>query len=273
MPACRRPSGQWFGSLFGVDFMLDSRRANRFAALLAVVALGVAACGGGAAATPTGEATATPAPTEAATAAATPEATEAPGETEAPTIGALPTFDLSALTGGLPGVDSYRTETSVGGVKQYESVVVTKPVLSKAITIYDGGEVSNRLLVIGDEAWTADGTDGAFEAVPSQLASSMLLAYDPALMLGGFAAVDWGNAASNQGVEQKNGVQAHHVRIDSTSFVGAAAAMPPGAAIDVWVADAGYLVAWEMSGFPEDANFSIQVTGVNDPANKVERPS
>ena len=74
-------------------------------------------------------------------------------------------------------------------------------------------------------------------------------------------------------MEQKNGVQAHHVRIDSTSILGAAGAIPAGAAIDVWVADAGYLVAWEMSGFESGADFSIQVTNVNDPSNKVEKPS
>jgi hypothetical protein len=251
--------------------MVDLRRATVIGALLTTIALATAACGGSTAATPA------PTPTPASGTEATPppaEATPTPASgTEATPPAALPTFDLGALTGGLPGVDSYRTETSVGGVKQYESVVVKAPVLSKAITIFDGGEVSQRLIVIGDEAWMADGANGAYQSVPSQLASSMLLAFDPALMLGGFAAVDWAKAASNLGTEQKNGVQAHHVRIDSTSFVGASAAMPPGAAIDAWVADAGYLIAWEMTGFPEDANFSIQVTGVNDPANKVERPS
>jgi hypothetical protein len=251
--------------------MFDLRRATAIGALLITVALTAAACGGSTAATPV------PTPTPASGTEATPapaEATPTPASgTEATPVGAIPTFDLGALTGGLPGVDSYRTETSSNGVKAYESIVVKAPVLSKAITIFDNGEVTQRIIVIGDEAWQADGPNGAFEPVPSQLASSMLMLYDPALMLGGFAAVDWAHAASDQGVEQKNGIQAHHVRIDSTSFVGAAAAMPPGAAIDAWIADAGYLVAWEMTGFPEDANFSIQVTGVNDPANKVERPS
>jgi hypothetical protein len=253
--------------------MFDLRRATVTGALLTVAVLVFAACGGAAATAPAG-ATAAPGATAEATASEPAAASEAPAETEAAeaSVGALPTFDLSALTGGLPGVDSYRTETSVGGVKQYESVVVTKPVLSKAITVYDGGEVSQRFVVIGDKVWIAEGADGAFEADTTGFGSTMLMAFDPALMLGGFAGIDWGQAASNQGVEEKNGVQAHHVRIDSTTFVGAAA-MPAGSAIDVWVADAGYLVAWEMSGFPEDANFAIEVTGVNDPANKVERPS
>ena len=101
----------------------------------------------------------------------------------------------------------------------------------------------------------------------------MLVAFDPALMLGAYAQLDWASIATNMGMEDKNGVQAHHVRVDSTSALGLAGAMPAGAAVDVWVADAGYLVAWEMTGFPNDADFSIQVTNVNDPSNKVEKPS
>lgn len=240
--------------------------------LLLIVALLVAACGGA-------SATATPSPTTEPGAEATPTATEAAeatpteGAPEATPDLAIPTFDLEALQGAIPGVDSYRTTLSIGGEGQYESVVVTQPVLSKAITITDGGSVAQRIVVIGEEAWIASGDDGEFEAAPAGMASSMLMAYDPALMLGGFASVDWATGGLNQGVEEKNGVQAHHVRIDGTTIAGAAAQMPAGAAIDIWVADAGYLVAWEMSGFPDDANFSIQVTNVNDPANKVERPS
>jgi hypothetical protein len=74
-------------------------------------------------------------------------------------------------------------------------------------------------------------------------------------------------------MEEKNGVQAHHVRIDSTSLLGATGAMPAGSAIDIWVADAGYLVGWEMTGFPDNADFVIEVTNVNDPSNTVEKPS
>ncbi len=48
--------------------------------------------------------------------------------------------------------------------------------------------------------------------------------------------------------------------------------IPAGASIDLWIADEGYLVAIEASGFPQ-ADFAIQVTGIDDPANKVERPS
>ena len=239
-------------------------------ALLLVAALVVAACGGAAA-------TATPSPTTEPGAEATPttaaEATPTEAAPEATPDLALPTFDLEALTGGLPGVDSYRTETSTGGVKTYESVVVTKPVLSKSITVYDeSGEVTQRFVVIGDDLWIADGADGAFEADTTGLGSTMLMAFDPALLLGAYAGIDWTGGGANIGVEDKNGIQAHHIRIDSTTFGVAGTAWPAGAALDIWVADAGYLVAWEMSGFEEGSDYSIQVTNVNDPANKVERP-
>ncbi len=255
--------------------MLDLRHLTRLTTLVVVAGLIVGACSSGSAtSSPASSSEASAAPSVEAPSA---EASEAPS-VEAPSaeasLAALPSFDLEALTGALPGVDSYRTSTSVGGVKQYESVVVTKPVLSKAITVYDdSGTVTNRYVIIGKDAWQADGADGAFQSVPSELASSMLMAFDPALMLGAYAQLDWAQVATNQGMEDKNGVQAHHVRIDSTSFLGAAGAMPAGAAIDVWVADAGYLVGWEMTGFPNDANFAIEVTNVNDPSNKVETPS
>jgi hypothetical protein len=269
----RRPSG----SSRGYVIVVDLRHLTRLAVLAAVAAVLVAACGGSAATSaPAASPEASAAPSAEAPSAAPSQApaSEAPAESAAPSVGALPTFDLEALTGALPGVDSYRTETSIGGVKQYESVVVTKPELSKAITVYDDqGTVTNRYVIIGKDAWQADGAKGAFQSVPSQLASSMLLAFDPALMLGAYAQLDWATVATNQGMEDKNGVQAHHVRIDSTSALGAAGAMPAGAAIDIWVADAGYLVGWEMTGFPNDANFAIEVTHVNDPSNKVEKPS
>jgi hypothetical protein len=252
--------------------MLDLRHLTRLTVLAVATGLIAAACS-------SGSATSSPASSSEASAAPSVEApseapaSEAPASAE-PSVGALPTFNLEALTGAIPGVDSYRTSTSVGGVKQYESVVVTKPELSKAITVYDDkGTVTNRYVIIGKDAWQADGADGRFQSVPAELASSMLLAFDPAMMLGAYAQLDWSTMATNQGMEDKNGVQAHHVRIDSTSFLGAAGAMPAGAAIDIWVADAGYLVGWEMTGFPNDANFAIEVTNVNDPANKVEKPS
>lgn len=256
--------------------MTGFRRANLLAALFATIVVTVGACGGSSATptpTPAGEATPPPAgeatPPPAGEATPTPEPTPA-GEA---TPGAIPSFDLGALTGAIPGVDSYRTSFSVNGVEQYQTVVVTKPVLSKAITTLNDGVVGTRFVVIGADTWTAEGADGAFEVVPAALASSLLFAFDPALMLGAYTSVNWGQVAADKGVESKNGVQARHLQIDPTTFAGLAGGMPAGSSIDIWVADAGYLVAWEMTGFEEGGDISIQVSGVNDPANKVDRPS
>ena len=229
------------------------------AALLLPIVLIVAACGGG-------SATATPTPT--------PAADGNGNSVPTPPIGAIPSFDITALTGGIPGLDSYRTSTSENGVQQYSTVVVTKPELAKAITTYgDDGTVENRYVVIGKEAWQAKGSDGAFEAIPAGLATTMLMAFDPSLMLAGYAHLDWGHAANNVGTEDKNGVKAVHLKIDPTTIAGVGIQMPAGASIDVWVAEAGYITSWEMSGFKEGSDLSIQVTDVNDASNKVERPS
>ncbi len=247
--------------------MIDLRRAGLFGAMLLSAAMTAAACGGSAATPAPGDTT--PAPAETTDA---PAITDAPAATDAPVTPApLPTFDVSALTGAIPGVDSYRTSFSVGGVEQYQSVVVTKPELSKAITTFSDGVADSRYIFIGKRSWMATGADGAFEAIPEQLASSMLLLFDPTAMIGAYAQLDFAGSAIDVGTEQKNDVSARHLRIDSTTIIGAAAQMPAGSAIDIWVAEAGYLIAWEMTGFGE-SDVSIQVTGVNDPANKVESP-
>lgn len=254
--------------------MIDLRRATTLGALFIVATLLAAACGGGATATPT------PVPTGEATPAvgdATPpagEATPTPeGGGEATPDLAIPTFDLGALTGGIPGVDSYRTSFTIGDELGYESVVVTKPVLSKDITTYSNGQPSTKFIIIGDEVWTADGPNADYTSVPSELGNAMLLAFDPTLMLGAFGGANIAGVGGLVGTEDKNGVQARHIKIDPTTAAGFAASMPAGSSIDIWVAEAGYLVAWEMSGFEADSNISIQVTNVNDPANKVERPN
>ena len=246
--------------------MTRPTRASLGAALLLPMILTIAACGGGGT-------TATPTPTPVAGVDGQP--TPTPDGNAIPSLpaGAIPSFDLGSLSGGIPGADSYRTSTSTNGVKSYDTVVVTKPELSKAITTFNkDGTVDSRLIVIGKEAWQAQGADGPFTAIPEQLAGTMLLVFDPTMMLAAYANLNWGQAATNLGTEDKNGVRAVHLKIDPTTIVGIGAQMPAGSSIDVWVAEAGYVVSWEMSGFKEGEDMAIQVTNVNDPANKVERP-
>ena len=180
---------------------------------------------------------------------------------------AIPSFDVGAITKGLENVDSYRVAITVNGVEQYKGVVVTKPVLSRDITTSGG----TRIVVIGDEAWVATGNE-PLKAVPPQLATTMFAAFDPTLIVGAFSGPEWAQSSLDKGAEQKNGVSAHHYLIDSTTAVGGFSGVPPGASLNLWIADEGYLVAWESSGFG-GGDTSIQVTGVDDPANKVERPS
>lgn len=242
------------------------RRASRVAAFLPI-ALILAACGGATGSPPAGStgtggtsgATGTPA------AVVSPPTTG--GEaTPTPPVFALPSFDIGQLAAGLENVDSYRVSISLDGAVQYSGVVVTKPVLSRDITIQGG----TRIVVIGQEAWLSQ-SGGAFTPAPKELASSMFAAFDPTLLVGMFSGPQWAQSSQEVGTEDKNGVSAKHYRIDSTTVVGGFAGVPAGGAIDLWIADEGYLVAWESTGFA-GGQISIQVTGVDDPANKVEKP-
>ena len=248
--------------------MTALRLARRAGALLIPVALVLAACGGSTTSgAPTGTAgpgTSAAPPNTAAT--PTPAPPSAAG-TIGPSVISIPSFDIGQLTAGLANVDSYRVSVTLNGVEQYKGVVVTKPVLSRDLTV--GGKT--RIVVIGNEAWM--GEDGApLIAVPGTLATQMFAAYDPTLLVGAFSGAGWAQSSLDQGTEQKNGVDAKHYHIDSTTVAGGFTGLPAGASIDVWIADEGYLVALDATGFP-NGEMSIQVTGVDDPANTVERPS
>ena len=244
--------------------MTRFRVAGRAGVLFIALALLLAACSGGTASGAptasggTGGASAAPAPSAGAV------------ETGAPEESlpfAIPSFDVSAITKGLENVDSYRIAITVNGVEQYKGVVVTKPVLSRDLTISGG----TRIVVIGNEAWVATGNE-PLKSVPSQLATQMFAGFDPTMMVGMFSGPEWAQSSLDKGTEDKNGVSAHHFLIDSTTAVGGFSGVPAGGAINIWIADEGYLVAWESTGLG-GSDMSIQVTGVDDPANKVERPS
>jgi len=260
-------AGDPTGALGG-RFMTRITTAGRAGALLIPLALVLAACGG---ATGSGAPTASGA-TSGATSAPAPsigtEPSQATGESpDASFPIAIPSFDVSAITKGLENVDSYRISITVNGVEQYKGVVVTKPVLSRDLTVSGG----TRIVVIGDEAWVGQGSE-PLKSVPSQMAAPMFAAFDPTLLVGAFSGPEWAQSSLDKGVEEKNGVQAHHFLIDSTTAVGGFSGVPAGAAINIWIADEGYLVAWESTGIG-GSDMSIQVTGVDDPTNKVDRPA
>jgi hypothetical protein len=256
------------------------------AAWLLPALLALAACGGG---------TASGTPSPAVTASPTTAPATAPPETARPTdaspipataspslgaasaappsasVAAIPTFDLGGLTDHLPDVDSYRTSFVVDGVEQYSSVVVSKPEIRRRVTFLDGG-LSTTIVQVGDQSWVKSADQTAFQPIPAELSSAMLGAFDPAVILGAFAQIDWTRDALDQGPEEKNGVPSRHYRIDPTSAAGTLT-VPPGSSIDAWIADDGYLVAWESTGFTGKQDISIEVTHVDDPANVVDAPS
>ena len=240
--------------------MISIRRAS-LAAALTISAVTFTACGGGA------TATATPTPTPATDATPAPAATPATDAMPTPPgVGAMPSFDLSGLVKNLDGVDSYRVTITTSGEVEYAATVVTKPVLSRDVTLGDG----TRIVVIGDEAWVGDAD--SLQPAPPELATPMLAAFDPVLLMGAFTAPGAMTGATEVGTEEKNGVQARHFSVAGNSMLGAMASLPPGSSIEMWIADQGYLVSMSIGGTGE-GGFTMDVTNVNDSANVVERPS
>jgi hypothetical protein len=179
---------------------------------------------------------------------------------------AIPSFDIGTLTAGLANVNSYKVAITLGTDQSLSGTVVTKPVLARDYTLKDG----THIIVIGDKAWIGKGS-ATPQAVPGAMASALFSMFDPTLLVGAFSGPAVAAAATNQGTETKNGVQATHYHVDSTTGAGASG-IPSGASLDLWIADKGYLVALEAKGFPQ-GDFSIQVTEVDDPANQVVAPS
>lgn len=246
----------------------------RPAGLFVILAMIAAACGGTTAsgpsgALPTGAAPTTGATQPASVAPATVAPTAGAASTEPSSAVAIPTFDLSKLGGAIPGLDSYRVAVTTDGTKQYESTVVTKPELAKHITTFDDdGSVDDEFIIVGDTAWEKD--DGKWQEIPSQLGKAMLMALDPSTMFAAYASANWSGAATQVGHEDKNGIPSTHYSIDPSRVI--IAGVPAGTTIDLWVADAGHLVALEIvSGGV--TQLGIEVSDVNDPANVVERPT
>lgn len=236
--------------------MITIRRAGLAAVALTISVVALSACGGSTATTTPG----TPVDASPGT-----SVDESPGAVPSLPI-AIPSFDVTGLVQGLDSLDSYRLTITSNGEAQYAAIVVTKPVLSKDITIEN-----QRIVSIGDEVWMGEGDN--LEQSSPQFANAMLSAFDPFMLIGAFGQSGSMAGAEDLGTEEKNGVQAHHYRIDGDTFAGSFASFPPDAAFDMWIAEEGYLVSMAMVGISPGQDMVFDVTNVNDPANVVERPS
>jgi len=247
--------------------MIDPRRGRWSAALLISSTLLFAACGGGAAATPTPVAVVQATPPGAA---ATPVG-EATPVAEATPETALPSFDLTGLTNNLDKVDSYRISMSMAGSTVYQATVVTRPEKAEEISLGEGTDVT-KVLRIGTDVWMSTGGE-PYVKDDLGMGNTLLGSMSPLLLLGAFSKGNIAAVSTDLGSEQKNGVSTHHYRFDSSSALAAGFTMPAGAGLDFWVADDGYLASYEFTGTAADQSISINVSNVDDPANKVERPS
>ena len=249
--------------------MVHLRHTSR-AAVVLPIALIFAACGG--ATTPSVGAAASVAATSAAPSQSPAPSQEPVASEAAPSIGAIPSFDLGELAASLKGVDSYRVKIEIGGGQTYAGVVVTKPILSRDLLIGTGPSATH-VVVIGDHAWIGQGS-GPLAPAPAEMTGPMLGFFDPAILLGAFAKA---SLASSQdlGTETKNGVNSHHYKSNASLLGGGTLGLPAGSSIEFWTAvDGGYLVSYAATGFGGVAggDMTIDVTNVNDPANKVKTP-
>ena len=103
----------------------------------------------------------------------------------------------------------------------------------------------------------------------------MIPLFDPAVLLAAFANESLLSYGQNLGEEDKNGQPTTHYKValsDIPNF--AVAGLPASAAIEVWVADDGYLVSFIATDFGAvGKNLTIDISNVNDPANVVARPN
>lgn len=244
--------------------MSFTRTIPTLAASLAVV-LAVAACGGGSTPAPSSGASGAPS-TEPSAEPSTGASAQPSAEPSSGGASAAPSIDVGGAAAALEDIDSYRMKIS-SDAGTFEALVIRKPEpAAREITITNGTDVT-KMIIIGEQAWLAEG-DGGYTEVPAAMVGGLTGMFDPLLLVG--VAEGWGSGWALVGTEEKNGVQARHLRIDDSTIGAAIAGFPAGAAVDIWVAEDGYLVAWESTGLGADT--TIDISNVNDPANKVEAP-
>jgi hypothetical protein len=263
--------------------MSTTNHLVRVLALVALLAIAVAACGGSASPAPTGSGS-----------PQTAEPTDAPTDapTDEPSVSLPPGLDVDDATSGLDDLDSYQLDISVAGLVPSASgasgVTLTAIVdrendatdftMSGFEGLATAGDAFH-VIVIGNDAWLDVGT-GQFIAQPGgansftglvdSLAPEDLLTTIPESSLSSVIEV---------GPENKNGVATTHYRLDS-SVPGFADSLGEDGTADIWIAvDGGYLVSMTMSGTSEtngemvDVEMSFDVSRINDPSIDIQPPS
>lgn len=174
-----------------------------------------------------------------------------------------------------------------------KATVILKPERALEFTITGfgmGGASADEgmtYIIIGDKAWMILG--GAAMEVPEDSAGSFDDMFDSLApdTLFGSQVTSYASGMQKVGTEQKNGVAAIHYEADDATVEALAKAMAGSDIVydaadwtmDVWIAqEGGYLVSMIQKGIIKSGETSVpyllemNITNIDDPANKVEAP-
>ncbi len=135
-----------------------------------------------------------------------------------------------------------------------------------------------RAIVIGDQAWLKEGSRSWVKS-PGGGADfdAAFTTMSPIDLVDGFDELS--GALQRIGTEQRNGKATIHYHTDANDELAVAAGLTSGS-VDAWLATSGrYLVGlaidatWDADGTPTKVVLRIDVTHVNDRANKVSPPA
>ena len=264
--------------------MKRNRVGRRMLAAAGAIALIVGACGGSSTASPSGAATNAPSSTAAAT-----EASSSPAATtEASSTAAA--ASISPI-GALADLTSYKiliamaSKNTTGGLAAMgdltmDGTVVLKPDPAADVKLTlgpKGAAMTMRVVEVGGKSYVDLGS-GLVESTTSQ--TSMVESLSPGKMFGSLD--QYASGMQVVGDEQKNGVDAVHLKASPDVIASASASLSSlgltNAAWtwDMWVAKTGgYAVSYVMKGTGDgDASMSISMdlTDVNSPSNVVKGP-
>lgn len=276
-----------------------SGRLRPFPVLLGAIAIAalVGACGSSGSSTATTRAAeAGGSGSPAAAVSSAPTGASGPGASQSVTAASF----FGSATASLADLNSYRFAVAMegqgvtaeagasGGSVKMTGTVVLKPAralrfdLTATSTDAAASESQLSYVLIGDRAWV--GADGMLTEVPAAGAEGMAGSFDAFLPEKLFSTNFTGYASGYKlvGDEQKNGVACHHFQADTTVLKQYATlhGVTGDWHADVWIAkDGGFPVSWAVRGSAAAGgasgtySMSVDITNINDPANKVTAPS
>ena len=242
----------------------------RVAALLLTMAALLAACGSGS--TASSEAT-----------SSTSESTSATTEVSASASasesgGSGSSIDLGNAAQEVSDLSAYQLDVTVGaaGEDQVMSIIATtEPVKATHYTIAGQLEL---ISIEGEGTWLKQGDTWTLAPGGEEAYANIFDSMAPDTLIGGYALDSYGDYFSDEGTEERNGVQARHLHADASTVPAVAAGgFPEDGTIDVWVAvDGGYLVAMHFRGTDTDSGelseVRIEVSRVNDNSISIVAP-